>query len=166
MTFTREKAKTPRVGGKTIAGLERLPNPVIRELRDRQYACVYAIGPKEIGTPVKIGMAADIGKRFSDLQSGTYHELVIHHIVWTPGYPIAKNLERACHEILTKAGKRLRGEWFDVTPEWAKRTINTMAQRPNMIVMSHEQVVEKAKAAVIKKYGKLNFGVGIRLPGW
>lgn len=163
--LVRDKRKLPSYGEKMVCGLERLPNSVIQEIRSKRYYCVYAVGPVS-GSPIKIGSTADIIKRFGELQSSTFEEMKLHYFVWTPGRPVARNLEVACHEVLTKAGKHIRGEWFDINAEWARRTIDTLAKRPNMITMAHDDVVRAAKASVMRKHGTLYFGVARNLPEW
>lgn len=76
---------------------------------------LYIIGP-DVGHQ-KIGFSSDVNSRLRSLQTGNPLPLKIHHME-----PIAKDrirlMERQLHHELKH--QRLKGEWFDITPEDAK----------------------------------------------
>jgi hypothetical protein len=80
--------------------------------------CVYVIGAPN--QPVKIGLAVDVAKRLSQLQTGFPHRLKIYeaHEVSSDR---ARSIERSCHMELRD--RRLNGEWFDVTPTEAAQVL-------------------------------------------
>ncbi len=108
-----------------------------------QFYCVYAVGEGE-GRPVKIGFAIDIKNRLANMQSGISEPLQVWYLLWFPGKPCAINVEAKCHEILKTAGKHKIGEWFNVSPEWAKKTINSVAQMlyPQTSIKTHEIMLQ------------------------
>lgn len=71
---------------------------------------LYVVQAGGRGGPVKLGIAAYPEYRLVELQVGNHLELKLLHAV-TGG----RELERALHKELV--GSRLRGEWFNVTPE-------------------------------------------------
>lgn len=85
---------------------------------------IYVIGPA-IG-PQKIGLSGDVDKRLQTLQTGSPVDLLVHH-----REPIiakqVKLLEKKIHRELNH--KRVRGEWFDLTPEEAKEFVVFFAIR-------------------------------------
>jgi hypothetical protein len=73
---------------------------------------VYFIGEDENGcSPVKVGVARDIGRRKSDLQTGNPLELKL--LGWITAADDFKT-ERDLHRRL--ATRRGRGEWFNIEP--------------------------------------------------
>lgn len=76
---------------------------------------IYVIGPKE--GPQKIGLSGDVEKRLSTLQTGSPVDLMIHHKEPVETKQVRK-LEKKIHRELNH--KRIKGEWFDYSPEDAK----------------------------------------------
>ena len=114
--------------------------------------CVYVIAP-EVGHPVKIGMAFDIYERLAAITTSHWKKLVVHYLLWTPGKPVAKSLETRAHELLTHAGKRLSGEWFSITPDWAQKTIRTAADTlyPALEKIEHAEMIAFLRGQYIDK---------------
>jgi predicted GIY-YIG superfamily endonuclease len=80
---------------------------------------IYAIGP-EAG-PLKIGYTADPASRLGNLQVGHSEKLIIHYLremdsarVWA--------MEQLIHRGIRY--KKIRGEWFDISPADAKLEID------------------------------------------
>ena len=101
----RKRSKVPVIGG----------NPV-------DFCAVYAIGPEK-GRPIKIGYGHDLEYRLSGIQTGNWIKLMVHFNVWVVDLMLARRIELACHSLLDKVKKRISGEWFDVTADWAKKVI-------------------------------------------
>jgi len=97
--------------------------PAIRAMTNATML-VYVVGSYK--GPVKIGIAHDVEKRLSALQTGHPHELRIYGTVEVPA-DIAREVEMACHGEL--ASRRLRGEWFKASPNLALTTVEMMAAR-------------------------------------
>jgi hypothetical protein len=56
----------------------------------------------------------------------------VHYVLWTPGRPVAQRIENYVHSLLFKAGRAVKGEWFNVdlasaqlTIDWASRQLYT-----------------------------------------
>lgn len=107
--------------------------------RPLDFFSVYAIGPKE-GRPIKIGYCYEPNGRLSGLQVGNWIEMFIHYNVWVADMMLARRIEQACHRILDKAKKRLIGEWFDITPEWAKKVIWYSGREQNIPLYTNRDV--------------------------
>lgn len=75
------------------------------------------------GNPVKIGIAENPPKRFAGLQSGNWIELVRVEHWWMAGKPLSERVEKLAMKKLTDAGKHIRGEWFNCTPEEARAAV-------------------------------------------
>jgi len=86
---------------------------------------VYVIAP-ESGRPVKIGHGGTAKSRLGQLQIGNWQELKIAHEQPVPA-AMAQALEKAAH--VEFAGRRLRGEWFDVPAEAARIFLSETAAR-------------------------------------
>lgn len=110
------------------------------------FACVYAIGPVE-GRPIKIGWTATPSGRFTDLQSANWKEMRIHDIMWTPGPPIAKRIEKEAHRILDKAGKRIRGAWFDIPVDFAVPTLQVASDNLGLPTFTHDTMLDRFEEA-------------------
>jgi|SRR4051794_10521907 hypothetical protein len=82
---------------------------------------IYIITVAGTLTLVKIGISKDPWQRLKDLQTGNPFELVLFAVARVGTYATARALELAVH--VTLAPFRLVGEWFNVTPEHAQRTI-------------------------------------------
>lgn len=76
---------------------------------------LYVIGNND--RRQKIGFSSDVDKRLSTLQTGNPDKLYIHHVEEVPK-DRARLLEHKLHRELNH--KRIKGEWFDLTPDEAK----------------------------------------------
>lgn len=132
-------AVVAKVGGNLKCGLRRLPYGMGQILDTIDFVSVYAVGP-EVGTPLKIGFTRNIAQRHYVLQTNCAERLYFHYHAWTRGRPLAKRLERACHELLDKAHKRVLGEWFAINPEWAKKVIESVAHQQSIDLYSQESL--------------------------
>jgi len=72
---------------------------------------LYVIGSD--GDRQKIGFSKDVDRRLRSLQTGNPAKLRIHHVEPVPENRV-RVLERKLHRELNH--KRLKGEWFDLTP--------------------------------------------------
>ena len=81
---------------------------------------LYLIGANE-NPPVKIGIANKPPKRLKGIQTGNPNHLIIHYKLSIP-YENCQHFERIVHYQLKRY--RLKGEWFDTTPQHAKETID------------------------------------------
>lgn len=86
-------------------------------------AYVYVIGAPD--GPQKVGVAADVNSRRAMLQTGNPVGLVVAHKVEVSRQD-AFFVERYAHDLLS--GDRVRGEWFDVSPEEAIDAVNAAYQ--------------------------------------
>ena len=76
---------------------------------------LYVIGTTE--NKQKIGFTNDLNKRLKTLQTGNPDKLIIHHFEEVPNHR-ARIMEKRLHRDLSH--KRLKGEWFNLTPLEAK----------------------------------------------
>lgn len=76
---------------------------------------IYAIGNNTNKT--KIGISANPNKRLSQLQTGNPESLHIYY-TFAINESTAHKFEKAAHHDI--AHKRLKGEWFNLTPDEAK----------------------------------------------
>jgi hypothetical protein len=73
--------------------------------------------------PVKVGFSANPRARMCELQSGNPRKLILY-AVWRMETEIwARRLERDFHKDYD--GFRLVGEWFDVSPEEARKGVES-----------------------------------------
>lgn len=123
---------------------------------------------------VKIGIAGDLKNRLSTLQSGHY-ELLKVAFSHTCEKKEARMIEQQVHRLLT--AKRLRGEWFNVTPERAQAVIMKVIERieakktPLTSLQENRQapvitgaMVKAARAMLGWKQRELAKGAGLSLP--
>lgn len=86
---------------------------------------VYFIGEDETGfSPIKVGVAKDIGRRKSDLQTGNPLELKL--LGWITSADDFET-ERDLHRRL--ASRRGRGEWFYIEPTDVQPFLMEVGQR-------------------------------------
>src|SRR5258706_10533383 len=110
-------------------GLPWLSSKPERAIFDElSFACVYAVGPTG-GRPLRVGWAKQLKDRMSALQLGSWKELQLHHIAWTAGDMLAIRIFNDAAAILDKARRRLTGDWFDVTPEFAQQAIRLASDK-------------------------------------
>lgn len=110
------------------------------------FAAVYVIGHAAKTCPLKIGWASNVLDRVSQIQV-SHWEAVTHHLVfWTMGPPLARRLEAKAHEVLDRASKRIRGEWFSIDIEWAEKVILFAANDLGIEVFDE---VEKNRRATV-----------------
>ncbi len=77
---------------------------------------VYAIGPEN--GPVKIGFTNDLKKRLKAIQTGNPQKVEIFYSEQFDSKKDMMEAERILHKTLSH--KRLKGEWFDISPKDAK----------------------------------------------
>lgn len=75
---------------------------------------IYVIGPHE--GPQKIGLSKNPERRLKNLQTGHPQSLVIHHKEPIDA-TVVRKLEKKIHLELNY--KRMKGEWFNMTPQEA-----------------------------------------------
>jgi hypothetical protein len=108
------------------------------------FACVYAVGPSG-GRPLRIGWSKQLKDRMSDLQLGSWKELQIHDITWTAGDMLAIRLFNEVARLFDKANRRLSGDWFDVTPEFAQQAMRLASDKLNVPTFSHGDMLQKVR---------------------
>jgi hypothetical protein len=82
---------------------------------NRQSGCVYFLKAEGLGL-IKIGIAADVASRLAALQTGSPDNLVLLGVIRSAD---PRALERHLHEEF--GASRVRGEWFEPTPELIAR---------------------------------------------
>src|SRR3954452_22435266 len=108
---------------KMLFGLPWLSTKPERAIFDElKFACVYAVGPVG-GRPLRIGSSTNLKNRIVCLQPGSWKELTVHHVIWTTNDMFAKRIYADTAALLDKSNRRMTGDWFDVTPEFATQAI-------------------------------------------
>lgn len=108
----------------------------------------YVIRAGEDG-PIKIGKAMDPGSRLAELQTGSWEELHILHVV--PGYG---ETETRFHRKLRDA--RIRGEWFGGPA--AEQFLLWLDKESDRLISRHERTGElpmNVKAAPKRRTGSV-----------
>lgn len=83
---------------------------------------VYIICHEENGnfySPIKIGISDNPTKRLSSLSSGNPKNLAVFHRFAVPDKMHAAELEKDFMSLPSNKSRRLKGEWFDITPDTA-----------------------------------------------
>lgn len=112
----KQKTRRPR-GVPAIDAMLEAGARVEREFVDDQR--IYVIGARN--HPVKVGIAIDVEKRLSELQTGNPHKLRIFAKAYAPVGYRAREIEGRVHRAL--ASCHTHGEWFDVTPDEAEECL-------------------------------------------
>jgi hypothetical protein len=109
-----------------------------------KYGSVYAVGPVG-GRPLRIGASTNLKKRVECLQPGSWKELTVHHVIWATNDVFANRILADVVEILEKSNRRLTGDWFDITPEFATQAIRLACERSNFPVLTHGEMLAKVR---------------------
>jgi hypothetical protein len=129
-----------------VSGLPWLSSKPERAIFDElSFACVYAVGPIG-GRPLRIGWTSQPKIQLDKLQLGNWKELQIQHIVWTAGDMLAIRVFTEVASVLDKAKRRLLGDWFDVTPEFAEQAMRLASDKLNVPAFSHGDMLAKVRA--------------------
>lgn len=120
------KCRRTRKAGRSASRAERrsllkLDAPILQATEGN--CCIYVIGRR--GYPVKIGMAVDVEKRISELQTGFPYRLDVFATVEVRAAH-ARKIEKACHDRLHS--RRRKGEWFQIEPAEAAAVVRSIAQ--------------------------------------
>lgn len=78
---------------------------------------IYVISVTKLGiplAPVKIGITSQVDGRLKALQTASPYPLSLVHTFTVPNKGIAREIERAFHEVQKK--HKTSGEWFDLDP--------------------------------------------------
>jgi hypothetical protein len=105
------------------------------------FAGVYAIGPE--GGPIKVGWTQNPSTRFNSLQNDHWRELKVHEITWTLGRHFAVRLEGEIQSILKKAGRHLRGGWFDVPLNLMMGAFQVATDRSGVETFTNAELMER-----------------------
>jgi hypothetical protein len=89
----------------------------VEEYLSEDVCAVYVIAVNPRNGPVKVGIARNPWQRLAQLQTGQPQALSITSLLSLPGRAFAIDIERAFHAV--KKARRLRGEWFDFSPDEA-----------------------------------------------
>lgn len=84
---------------------------------------IYVIGTS---TKQKIGFSGNVKRRLQTLQTGSSEYLHIHHVVEVPDTQ-ARYVEKTIHREYNYL--RIKGEWFNMTPDQAKGLVEHAAIR-------------------------------------
>jgi hypothetical protein len=109
------------------------------------FACVYAVGPIG-GRPLRISWARQLKDKLAELQPGSWKQLQVHEVVWTAGDMLAVRLLNEMTGVLDRAKRRLLGDWFDVTPEFAEQVMRLASDKLNVPTFSHGDMLQKVRA--------------------
>ena len=128
-----------------VAGLPWLSSKPERAIFDElSFACVYAVGPSG-GRPLRIGWARQLKDRMQALQLGNPKELVLHECVWAAGDMLAIRVFNEVTSAFDKAKRRLFGDWFDLTPEFAQQAIRLASDKLGVPTFSHGDMLQKVR---------------------
>ncbi|WLB84981.1 hypothetical protein [Bradyrhizobium elkanii] len=108
------------------------------------------------GRPLRLGASTNLKKRIECLQPGNWEPLKIHHAIWTTNEAFAVRIFNDAAALFDKANRRLVGDWFDVTPEFAVQAIRLAGEKANIPMLSHDGLLEKVRAI---REGRLNNGI-------
>ena len=114
------------------------------------FACVYAVGPIG-GRPLRIAWAKQLREKLSELQPGCWKELQIHDAVWTAGDMLAVRLLNEAAALLEKAKRRLTGDWYDVTPEFAQQILRFATDKSGVPIFTHAEMLDTVRAVRKKR---------------
>ncbi|SHH04551.1 hypothetical protein [Bradyrhizobium erythrophlei] len=115
-----------------------------------QFDAVYAVGPSG-GRPLRLACSHEPFRRIKVIQLGYWNELQLHHIVWTAGELFANRIFSEVAGFFDKAKRRLTGDWFDVTPDFAVQAIRLASDKSGVPILSHGEMLEKVRAVRKKK---------------
>lgn len=91
---------------------------------------VYIICQEGGQSPVKIGISVKVDSRFSTLQAANPNRLQVYKTFPYRTVTLAQKVERRVHSLLKE--RRIRGEWFDVSPEEAEKAILDIGSKTDM----------------------------------
>lgn len=135
-----EQSSTSKVGS-----IEWLSLPAEKRVfRELEYACVYALGTAS-GDTLRVSWCLNPEKRLAGLQDGHWEPLVIKHIVWTAGQPLARRLETELHRELDARGLRVSGDWFTLTKEGAEEVFDAAIAGLKIPTFSHETMLSRIR---------------------
>jgi hypothetical protein len=114
-------------------------------MSDYEQTYLYLIGTRgnsRLRSPVKIGITNSVPIRFDQLRTASPHELELIFYFVIPRRDIAVALEQCFLE--TQDDFRLRGEWFDIEPPYALRTLILCIQGLLLALPIDRQVYDTA----------------------
>lgn len=82
---------------------------------------------------------------------GYWKNLQIHEITWTAGEPFAVRIFSEVTSILDKSNRRLTGDWFDITPEFASQVIRISTEKSGVPTFSHAELLDRIRDLRKKK---------------
>lgn len=107
-------------------------------------SCLYAIGA-EGATPLRIGWAFRPADRLAEAALWHWRPLVVHELRWVQG-SLGQRLERECHRLLDKAGRRRAGDWFDVPPAMVCDLFGVAIANLRLDALTHDAMIDAVHA--------------------
>lgn len=153
----RSQAGSDYCGPHQPASSSRKPNPVSkttrREIRRAVKSSgkgaagqkVYVIASADGVPGVKIGVAKNVQNRLAELQVARPDLLRVAGVM-VPSVGTARALEQAAHVVARRY--RMRGEWFNLTPDWALHTVQ-IADAAIAAGGSPHQIAERLASRVL-----------------
>lgn len=121
------------------------PGPERAIFLELGFACVYAVGPIA-GRPLRISWAKQLRDKLVELQPGCWKELKAHEVLWTAGDMLAIRLLNEATALLDKAKRRLAGDWFDVTPEFAQQVLRFATDKTGIPTFTHAEMLDRVRS--------------------
>jgi hypothetical protein len=128
-----------------------------------RYASVYALGPAG-GTQVRVSWTKNPKVKFAQLQEAHWRPLVLHHLAWMPGVPVAKRLMAEIEQILGGSGRKIRGSWYDLPASLIEPCFQVAACRIGITTWTHETMMDSVRAINREKEDRALRKLGLTPP--
>lgn len=120
---------------------------------------LYVIGESDSG-PCKIGFADRVEHRLITLQSGNPRRLTLYFRLESDNYRMA---EKIAKHRAGKAGKLIRGEWFEVTAREAERIVKQACHTASIARRRKDARKDEKHRRLLMTYDFVNELSGMRL---
>lgn len=98
---------------------------------------------------IRIASSSKPRDQLSFMQIDAWSEMVLHDLVWVPDAEIARRVMREAVAPLDRSGRRLRGDWFDVTPELFSGALRLAVRKVGCRAIDHSGLL--ARVAEIRE---------------
>jgi len=100
------------------------------------YGCLCLFGPGGLTDRIKFAFGSDPKRRHRAVQDGSWHDIKLLEVLWVADINVAERLHSESCRILTRASKRIRGDWFMVPYKWAIQTVQVASENVKVPILS------------------------------
>jgi hypothetical protein len=121
-----------------------------RDLRLRRkgdgYCAICAVGIDIDPGVFRLATAENLEAHLPQLQPGTWHQLHLARVIWTPGFPVARTIVMKTEKFLTNTGHALGNHWYRAELDLFDRLVVAEQRSLNARLWTHQELIARLRS--------------------